>query len=153
MHDRYADTLIRKVCETDPWSSEGFSSILGSGWPAPDRNRRHILPRFTSFSPMRSSPRCLPLGRTTSPNCLPPTGSVNTACEAALIRLPLRAPVCPKTPFLFDTQFPSVVFSSYPKEASYRLANWMLEDHIQEWMDVLNSACAGKYGKRASGDA
>jgi len=96
--------------------------------------------------------------RATSPNCLPPTGSVDTACEAALIRLPLRAPVCPKSPFLalpsgstrdrsagpwsllfshavphaaghniwdvflFDTQFPSVVFCSYPKQVSCQLS-------------------------------
>jgi len=30
----------------------------------------------------------------------PPPGSVDTACEANLIMLPVRAPFCPKTAFL-----------------------------------------------------
>ena len=34
------------------------------------------------------------------PSRLPPTGSVDTACEADLIMLPLRAPFCPKSAFL-----------------------------------------------------
>ena len=32
------------------------------------------------------------------------------------------------------------------------LSNWMLEDHLEEWLDALNPAGAAKYGRRASGD-
>ncbi|MEJ2723655.1 MAG: hypothetical protein P8175_03235, partial [Deltaproteobacteria bacterium] len=48
---------------------------------------------------MRSSPSCLPWRRTTAPRRLPSPGSVDAACEAVLIRVPVSAPVCPKTAF------------------------------------------------------
>ena len=32
------------------------------------------------------------------------------------------------------------------------LSNWMLEDHLGEWLDALNPAGAARCGRRASGD-